>query len=172
MDDDDNSEDSNYDPNADRVLIGNDELENEAFDDYVTNDSEFQSVRKDIPSNLSLPSKLDSDDLSHTPAPSDEDDFEEHMREKRRDILYDPKCDHAQLQFVVGMKRDKALELGYLMTLVICIIGIQVMYPEIQEEEEEVVEISEVALVQEVAWQEEVAWKEEVKPLKSKTMEL
>ncbi|KAF2296813.1 hypothetical protein GH714_004943 [Hevea brasiliensis] len=44
---DDNNEDSNYDPNANRVLTGDDELENEAFDDYVTDDSEFQPVRKD-----------------------------------------------------------------------------------------------------------------------------
>ncbi|KAF2308231.1 hypothetical protein GH714_037775 [Hevea brasiliensis] len=126
MVDDDKSEDLNYDPDANRMLTGDDELENEVFDDYVTDDSEFQSVRKgqkkktisdnvvgvtdmhevprlvfddmvneDIPSNLNLPFELDSDDLSHTPAPSDEDDFEEHMRETRGDILYDPECDHA-----------------------------------------------------------------------------
>ncbi|KAF2318073.1 hypothetical protein GH714_041412 [Hevea brasiliensis] len=67
MADDENNEDSNYDL-----------MQITSFDDMVN---------EDIPSNLTLPSELDSDDLSHTPALSDKDDFEEHMREKRGDIL-------------------------------------------------------------------------------------
>ncbi|KAF2318077.1 hypothetical protein GH714_041416 [Hevea brasiliensis] len=93
MADDENNEDSNYD--LMQICTDMHEIPRLVFDDMVN---------EDIPSNLTLPSELDSDDLSHTPALSDKDDFEEHMREKRGDILYDPECDHAQLEFVVGMK--------------------------------------------------------------------
>ncbi|KAF2296814.1 hypothetical protein GH714_004944 [Hevea brasiliensis] len=57
------------------------------------------------------------------------------------------------------------------MSLMLDRCRIQGMYPKIQEEEQEVGEVSEVALMQGVG-QEEEAWQEEVRPLESKTIEL
>ncbi|KAF2322609.1 hypothetical protein GH714_021169 [Hevea brasiliensis] len=88
--DDEKNHDGDYDPIEDRVENADNELHNEAFDDYQTDESEFQ----------------------HNPAPSDESEFEEHVSQKRKVILDDQDCDHTKIEFRVGLRgKWKALNI-------------------------------------------------------------